>query len=113
VPSSGGDGVERQREPWVSLARPPDGDDGPSAGSEDATDLAGALLRVGNEHQPFAAVHDVVRSVGLVDGLEIEHARRHVPEPALGGTAPSDGGHLGHDVRHLELLRPPPARPRR
>ena len=53
----------------------PDGEREPAAGPQHPVDLAHRPRRVGREHEPLAAQHDVVARVGLVDVLEVQDAR--------------------------------------
>jgi hypothetical protein len=87
----------------VQLPRAPDGDRNPAAGPKDAPDLAGAALRVRDEHEPLPAQHDVERGAGLVDLLEVDHLAGHVGEAGRVGPVRGDGDHLGREVRDDHL----------
>ena len=86
-----------------ALARSPDGDREPPAVAQHAPHFARAARRVGYEHQPFPAQHDVVGAVWFVDLLEIEDARADVAEPEAPGAPRRDVCHLGGEVGDDDL----------
>ena len=99
----GGDRVEDDAEPGVRLAGPPDRERDAAAGPQDAPDLAQGAGRVGDEHEPLAAEHGVVRAVRLVDPFEIEIAGADVAQAECLRPPTRDRCHLGGDVRQDDL----------
>jgi hypothetical protein len=58
---------------------------------------------VEGEHEALTTEHDVVRPVGLIDLLEVEHERAHVQDHARRGAVRRDRGHLLGDVGQHDL----------
>ena len=87
------------RQPRISLALGPDGDRGPSAGTQHPGELAYGRIAVGHEHHPEATEHAVEgrgrqSELGGIRDREVD-----VVEPELGGAAACGVDHLRDAVR--------------